>query len=41
MIHLVAFTFTLALRHELLGEVMHQHSRFRDQLDRQKEPYHD
>jgi hypothetical protein len=26
-----AFTFTLALHHPVLGEVMHQHSRFHDQ----------
>lgn len=36
-----AFTFTLALRHRLLGEVMRQHSSFRDQFDRQGGPHHD
>jgi hypothetical protein len=29
-----SFTFTLALRHRLLGEVMHQHSHFCDQSDK-------
>ncbi len=29
-----AFTFTLALNHPVLGEVMHQHSRFHDQSDK-------
>lgn len=33
-----SFTFTLALRHRLMGEVMHQHSRFYDQSDEQKGP---
>ncbi|MBF9150390.1 DUF4166 domain-containing protein [Novosphingobium sp. 1Y9A] len=36
-----SFTFTLALRHRLLGEVMHQHSRFCDQSDNQGGPAHD
>jgi len=35
------FTFTLALHHPLLGEVMHQHSRFHDQTPRMGAPYHD
>ena len=35
------FTFTLALRHCLLGEVMHQHSHFCDQSDKQGGPAHD
>lgn len=35
------FTFTLALRHRLLGEVMHQHSHFCDQSDKQGGPAHD
>ena len=35
------FTFTLALRHRLLGEVMHQHSCFCDQSNRQGEQRHD
>lgn len=30
-----AFTFTLALHHPLLGVLMHQHSRFHDQSDRE------
>lgn len=36
-----SFTFTLALRHRLLGEVMHQHSHFCDQSDKQGGPAHD
>jgi Domain of unknown function (DUF4166) len=36
-----AFTFTLALNHPLLGEVMHQHSRFSDQAAQQGILYHD
>ena len=36
-----SFTFTLALRHRLLGEVMRQHSRFRDQADKQGGLHHD
>lgn len=36
-----SFTFTLALRHRLLGEVMHQHSRFCDQADKQGGLQHD
>ena len=35
------FTFTLALHHPLLGEVMHQHSRFQDQTPRTGAPHHD
>lgn len=35
------FTFTLALRHRLLGEVMHQHSRFCDQANKQGGLQHD
>jgi hypothetical protein len=31
------FTFSLTLRHRLLGEVMHQHSRFRDQSGKQED----
>lgn len=36
-----AFTFTLALHHHLLGEVMHQHSLFRDQSAQREVPNHD
>lgn len=36
-----AFTFTLALHHPLLGEVMNQHSRFHDQTLVQGAPRHD
>ena len=36
-----AFTFTLALHHPVLGEVMHQHSRFHDQTLLQGAPRHD
>lgn len=36
-----SFTFTLALRHRLMGEVMHQHSRFCDQSDEQASLRHD
>ena len=36
-----AFTFTLALRHRLLGEVMHQHSLFRDQSPQPESFDHD
>lgn len=36
-----SFTFTLALRHRLLGEVMHQHSCFCDQTDKQGGVHHD
>lgn len=36
-----AFTFTLALNHPLLGEVMHQHSRFHDQTPAQELAHHD
>lgn len=36
-----SFTFTLALRHRLLGEVMYQHSHFCDQSDKQGGPAHD
>lgn len=36
-----AFTFTLALHHPLLGEVMHQHSRFHDQTAVQGATDHD
>lgn len=36
-----SFTFTLALRHLLLGEVMHQHSRFCDQSGQQGGFAHD
>lgn len=36
-----AFTFTLALHHPLLGEVMHQHSRFQDQTPHKGAPHHD
>lgn len=32
-----AFTFTLALKHAILGEVMHQHCRFYDQVQNAKE----
>lgn len=35
------FTFTLALHHRLLGEVMHQHSSFCDQSDQQGGRHHD
>lgn len=35
-----SFTFTLTLRHRLLGELMHQHSLFRDQAP-PTEPDHD
>jgi Domain of unknown function (DUF4166) len=35
------FTFTLALNHPLLGEVMHQHSRFQDQTPRTGAHHHD
>jgi len=36
-----SFTFTLDLRHRLLGEVMHQHSCFCDQSDQHAGPHHD
>lgn len=36
-----SFTFTLALRHRLLGEVMHQHSHFCDQSDKHGGLNHD
>ena len=35
------FTFTLALNHRLLGEVMHQHSRFGDLSNQQGGLHHD
>lgn len=35
------FTFTLALRHRLLGEMMRQHSRFCDQSDTPGGPHND
>ncbi len=35
------FTFTLALRHRLLGELLHQHSHFCDQADTTKDMRHD
>lgn len=35
------FTFTLALHHRLLGEVMCQHCNFCDQADQQGGPHHD
>lgn len=36
-----SFTFTLALHHRLLGEVMHQHSSFCDQTDNQEGQRHE
>jgi hypothetical protein len=35
------FTFTLALRHRLMGELIHQHSYFRDQSAQLGGLYHD